>query len=383
MDVYPLVFEPIIKAKIWGGRTLETALGKRLPPDGSFGESWEVADLEDDQSRVSRGPAKGKTLGELVKSWGEDLIGRAPLFEGRFPLLIKFLDARDTLSVQVHPDEAMAARLGGRVRVKHEAWYVIDADEGGYIYRGVREGVNRSTLEQAIKAQDVESVLNRIPVRKGHCFYLPSGTIHALGAGVTVAEVQTPSDITYRVYDWNRIDPSTAAPRELHLEQALSCISFDTGPFEGERPRHMASVWTAVTSLVRCDSFVIERVRMVDGVDQEILTEEFVIWIVLEGHGSVASAGFDEPVEFQRGDTILIPAGLKEGRVRTFENSMWLEVKVPVASSLTGYERPERGGHAGLGDTSTPFVPLNVPNRPNSASHTRPDNDNRDSTSRV
>ncbi len=383
MDVYPLIFEPIIKAKIWGGRSLETALGKRLPPDGSFGESWEVADLEDAQSRVAQGPARGTTLGELLKGWGKDLIGRAPLFEGRFPLLIKFLDARDALSVQVHPDESMAARLGVRVRVKHEAWYVIDADEAGFIYRGVREGVDRSKLEQAIKAQDLESVLNRIPVRQGHCFYLPSGTIHALGAGVTVAEVQTPSDVTYRVYDWNRIDPSTAAPRELHIEQALSRISFETGPLEGERPRHVASVWTAVTSLVRCDSFVIERVRMVGGVDQEILTEEFVIWIVLEGRGSVACAGCDGPVEFQRGDTLLIPAALKGGRVRTLENSMWLEVKVPVASSLTGYQRPERGGHAGLDGSSSPFVPLNVPNRSNQAPTAPLDDRNRDSTSRV
>ncbi|MCH8147362.1 MAG: class I mannose-6-phosphate isomerase [Planctomycetes bacterium] len=364
MDVYPLIFEPIIKPKIWGGRRLETALGKPLPPDGSFGESWEVADLEDDQSRVAQGPAQGKTLSELVTSWGEDLIGRAPLFDGRFPLLIKFLDARDTLSVQVHPDEAMAARLGGRVHVKHEAWYVIDADDKGFIYRGVREGVNRSTLEKAIAAQDVESVLNRIPVRKGHCFYLPSGTIHALGAGVTVAEVQTPSDITYRVYDWNRIDPSTAEPRELHLEQALSCISFDTAPFDGEQPRHVASVWTAVTSLVRCDSFVIERVRMVGGVDQGVLTEEFAIWIVLDGRGSVVCAGRDEPVKFQRGDTLLIPAALKEGRVQTFEDSMWLEIKVPVASSLTGFERPDRGAY----EESSPFVPLNVPNKPNATS---------------
>ena len=232
----------------------------------------------------------------------------------------------------------------------------------------MREGVDRSSLEQAIKAQNVESVLNRIPVRQGHCFYLPSGTIHALGAGVTVAEVQTPSDITYRVYDWNRIDPSTAAPRELHLEQALACTSFDTDSIKGERPRHVASVWMAVTSLVRCDFFVIERVRMVGGVDQEVLTEEFTIWIVLEGRGDLACAGCKEPLEFQRGDTILIPAALKGGRVRTVENSMWLEVKVPVASSLAGYERPERGGQAGLGEPKSPFVPLNVPSRPNSAS---------------
>ena len=128
MDIYPLIFEPIFKKKIWGGQKLRTALDKPLPEGQTIGESWEIADLEDDQSKVANGPARGKTLGELVRAWGEQLVGGAPLFEGRFPLLIKFLDAGEALSVQVHPDEAMARRLGGRVRVKHEAWYVIDAE---------------------------------------------------------------------------------------------------------------------------------------------------------------------------------------------------------------------------------------------------------------
>ncbi len=253
MDPYPLIFHPIFKPKIWGGRKLQTLLGKRLPQDERIGESWEIADLEEDQSVVANGPACGRTLGELAREWGTGLMGRAPLFEGRFPLLIKFLDATETLSVQVHPNEAMAQQLGGQVRIKNEAWYVIDAEEDGFIYRGVREGVDAETLRHAIRQQRVESVLNRIAVRKGHCYYLPSGTIHALGGGVTVAEAQTPSDITYRVYDWNRIDPSTGAERELHLEEALQCISFDTAPLVGEQREHVASVWTSVTSLVRCE----------------------------------------------------------------------------------------------------------------------------------
>ncbi|GAF79177.1 unnamed protein product, partial [marine sediment metagenome] len=228
MDVYPLIFQPILKPKIWGGRKLENLLAKCLPKGELIGESWEIADLEDDQSIVAVGPAKGKTLGQLVEEWGADLLGRAKLFDGRFPLLIKLLDANDTLSVQVHPDEAAARRLGGRVRIKNEAWYVIDADENGFIYRGVREGVDPDALKRAVEAQAVKSVLKRIAVKKGRCYYLPSGTIHALGAGVLVAEVQTPSDITYRLYDWNRIDPSTGSPRELHLEQALECISYNT-----------------------------------------------------------------------------------------------------------------------------------------------------------
>lgn len=359
MNVYPLIFEPIFKTRIWGGRKLASLLGKRLPARDGIGESWEIADLEDDQSVVANGPARGKRLGELVGEWGADLLGRAELFEGRFPLLIKFLDATQTLSVQVHPDAAMARRMGGRVRIKNEAWYVLDAEEDGFIYRGVRPGVDVEAFAGAVEAGNVESLLRRIHVRKGHCYYLPSGTVHALGAGVTVAEVQTPSDVTYRVFDWNRIDEATGRRRELHIEQALRCISFDSGPGQGEERQHVASVWTSVTSLVRCESFVIERVRMVDGVEQEIPYDEMVIWIILEGTGTIACDSTGGPVRFQRGDTVLLPAAVKNGRVKTEANCMWLEVTIPIRSSLAEFERPDRASIAapeGVGR----FVPLRI-----------------------
>lgn len=340
-SVYPIIFEPIFKPRVWGGRGLETMLHKKLPPGEVIGESWEVADLEEDQSVVATGPAKGKTLGELVRVWGADLLGRAELIEGRFPLLIKFLDANEPLSVQVHPDAAMSKKLGGRVRVKHEAWYVIDSRPEAFIYRGLREGVDADMLRQALQEERVESVLNRVPARKGHCYYLPSGTVHALGGGVVVAEVQTPSDVTYRLYDWNRVDAATGRRRELHIEEALACVSYGASPAE-EPPQHSASVWASVTNLVRCESFVIERVRMADGVEMDIPYAEMVIWIVLDGRGTIAYDGPSGPVTFAAGDTVVIPAGLKKGRVATHANSMWLEVSTPIASSLTGFERPDR-----------------------------------------
>lgn len=361
MDVYPLIFGPIFKPKIWGGRKLARLVNKRLPEGQAIGESWEVADLEDDQSVVVNGPAHGKTLGQLVAEWGTDLVGRAPLFEGRFPLLVKFLDARETLSVQVHPDEAMAKRMGGRVRIKNEAWYVVDAEQNGFIYRGVRNGVDAAALRQAIDDREVESVLQRVPVRKGHCYYLPSGTLHALGAGVVVAEVQTPSDITYRVYDWDRIDASTGHPRDLHLEEALQCISYDTAAIEGERPEHVGSVWASVTSLVRSPSFTIERVRMSEGVDQEIPHQELVVWVMLEGRGSVVCKSAASPVDFALGDAVVIPAALKDGRVQTHEDCMWIEVTIPVSSSLAEYGRPDRESLSKDGSSGGDFVPLNVP----------------------
>lgn len=364
MNVYPLIFEPIFKTKIWGGRRLESLMAKRLPEHKAIGESWEIADLEDDHSVVANGPAKGSTLGKLVKEWGADLLGRAPLFEGRFPLLIKFLDAQGTLSVQVHPDEAMAKRLGGRVRLKNEAWYIIDAEAEGFIYRGVKEGVNAASFRRAIHDGSVETLLRRIPVRKGHCYYLPSGTVHALGAGVVVAEVQTPSDITYRVYDFGRVDASTGSRRELHVDQAMECISFDTAPIQGESREHVASVWTSVTSLVRCGDFTIERVRIVDGVEQPIPHQEMVIWIVLEGSGTISCKGYDKETAFGVGDTVLIPAAIKEGSVRVDANTMWLEVTVPIVSSLAEFERPDDASLKGLMGSSGGVVNLNVPESP-------------------
>ncbi len=363
MTIYPLIFEPMLKPKIWGGRRLETLLGKRLGKEQAIGESWEIVDLGDDRSIVAFGPDKGRTLTEISRTWGSGLTGRAPLCDGRFPLLIKFLDATANLSVQVHPDQAMADRRGGEVRVKNEAWYVVDAAPGSSIYRGLRDGVDAEALRRAVDAGNIESVLNTISARKGHCYYLPSGTIHALGAGVLVAEVQTPSDLTYRLHDWNRTDPVTGKPRELHVEDALACVSLDSVPAHLEHPEHIASVWTSITSLVRCKSFVIERVRMVVGVEQEITYEEMVIWIVLEGRGTIHCDGLEEPAGFGVGDTVLVPAGLKNGRVQTQDDCMWLEVSIPIESSLAGFERPDRAdlnAPPGVGDR---YVPLNVPDR--------------------
>jgi len=360
----PLIFEPILKPKIWGGRSLESVVDKKLPPVELIGESWELADLEDDQSVVRDGPVKGKKLGDLVKTWGRDLLGHAELFEGRFPLLIKFLDAHQHLSVQVHPDKRMADRLGGNVRVKNEAWYILYAEPDGAIYRGLVAGVTKESFIQAIAGGNVAQTLKRIPVKAGQCYYLPSGTIHALGAGVVVAEVQTPSDITYRVYDWDRVDPATGRSRELHIEQSLECIHF--GPDNAaQQPRsHVASVWTAVTRLVSCESFVIEQVRMVEGVEQSIPTGELLVWVVLSGRGEIVSDG-DRRLSFQRGDTVLIPAGLGDARITTHGDSVWLEVTIPLGSDLADFPRPGRAELARPEDRG--YVQLNVPPREGSA----------------
>jgi mannose-6-phosphate isomerase len=331
MKPYPLVFTPLLKPRIWGGRRLETRLRKTLPPNVSIGESWEVADLEADQSVVRTGPARGRTLAELVTEWGPQLLGSAGSVAGRFPLLIKYLDACENLSVQVHPDAAMAQRRGGQVRVKDEAWYVIDAPPDGCIYRGFQPGTTRADLMTAIEQGTVVSALRRIPVKPGQCYFLPSGTVHALGAGVLVAEVQTPSDVTYRFYDWDRVDPTTGQPRALHVAEALDCVSF--APFDPafEKRSHVASMWTTVTRLITCGSFIIERVHMSGGIDQGIPFGQLVIWMVLEGTGSVRANRTDEPCLFAPGDTVVLPAGLDAPHLATEVDCKWLDITLPTA----------------------------------------------------
>lgn len=360
MDVHPLLFEPIFKPKMWGGRRLATLVDKSLPGNQPIGESWELVDLEDEWSVVRSGSAAGHSISQLVAAWGEDLLGRVELCDGRFPLLIKFLDATQTLSVQVHPDEAMAAKLGANVRLKHEAWYIVDAEPGGFIYRGLNPGVDRAAFESAVAQGRVEECLHRIEVRKGQCYYLPSGTVHALGAGVVVAEIQTPSDITYRVYDFGRVDPSTGRERELHLDQALECIDFSGAPIPGEERSHVASVWTAVTRLVTCDSFQIERVRMVEELDMPIPYGGMVVWVVLEGDGQIEmpKSASDGVTRFSRGDVVLLPAGLHDASLHTDTQCLWLEVTVPETSDLADFARVDP---AEMKAPTTPLVQLRQP----------------------
>lgn len=375
VEPYPLIFRPIFKPKIWGGRRLQSRLTKALSSHEPFGESWEIVDLPADQSTVAVGPLAGKSLAEVCNLWGTELYGRAQLVEGRFPLLIKFIDATETLSVQVHPDADAVARLvepgashasnAGAIRIapKHEAWYIIDAEPEAVIYRGLLPGTSRKQLENALADSRIESLLQKVPARKGHCYYSPAGTVHAIGAGVLCAEVQTPSDTTFRLYDWGRVDPGTGTPRELHLSQALSCIRYEPVSPEAERPEHLASLWTSISSLVRCEHFVIERVRLVEGMEQEIPHQEMVIWIVLEGSGTILH-GRSASTDFSLGNTVLIPAGLKQGRVQAKTRCMWLEVTVPIPSSLTGYERLPRRLLSEPMDARERFVYLRLPPKP-------------------
>ncbi|HOW71255.1 MAG TPA: class I mannose-6-phosphate isomerase [Phycisphaerae bacterium] len=335
MAVYPLVFEPIYKGKIWGGDRIfrRFARIRRIP--GPIGESWELADLEEDQSQVRNGPCRGSTLGDLRRDWGADLFGEVEPFEGRFPLLVKYLDAQTSLSVQVHPSEAVARRLGGQVRVKHEAWYVLDAESGGAIYHGLEPGVDGRTFREAMLTGQVDGVLRDIPVVAGDCYYLPSGTPHALGAGVLVAEVQTPSDVTYRTYDWGRIDPTTGRPRLLHLDQAIECIDFSSpSPPPRQGVLSVGNEPGEAASLARCECFEITRCLVSGGGQGAIeLYGCPAVWMMLEGAGEILHGGDGESVRIVAGDVVLLPAALPKPVIRIGQAATWLKVTVPPAKS--------------------------------------------------
>ena len=251
----PLLFTPLYRRYIWGGRRFAAAFSRPLPAGDDYAESWELVDRGDDQSIVRFGPLAGLSLGAIVRGHGAELLGRAP--PPAFPLLFKFLDANRVLSVQVHPDDARAARLDPPDRGKTEAWYVVAAEPGSRIYAGLREGVDQAALAAAIRAGTCESLLHSFAPVAGDCVFIPAGTVHAIGAGLLVAEIQQSSDVTYRLFDWNRTGPD-GRPRPLHVEAGVEAVT-RLGPVDPVRPE--ASADSAVRRLVGCEYFTLDEVR--------------------------------------------------------------------------------------------------------------------------
>ena len=339
MSLYPLKFVPRFVEKMWGGRKIETVLGKKLPPGQRVGESWEVYDFppgvvdsskEWVSSPIANGPLAGRPLHWAVKEYGPDLLGDVAPFgpHGQFPLLIKFLDAREDLSVQVHPDEAYAAK-NPSAHLKTEAWYVMEHDSNARLFKGLRPGSTREDFRSAIETGVVEKHLAAIPARDGQCHYLPSGTIHALGAGMLVAEVQTPSDTTFRVFDFNRVDPSTGKQRTLHVEQAMQCIDFNCPTVSSPSRAHQANILGRTTRLATSPYFTIDKAQLADEVHKKMPTDEPILWIVLAGSGRIKVDGIKDPIRFTRGDTILLPPAMKNPVLTTAGECQWLEVKFP------------------------------------------------------
>jgi mannose-6-phosphate isomerase len=239
--LYPLTFHPIFKERVWGGREMERLYGKKLPSGTLIGESWEISDRPGDASVIANGPLAGKTLRWLMENHRAELLGDAkPANENRFPLLCKILDAREKLSLQVHPPAHKAAELGGEP--KTEMWFIAAAAPGAELFVGLKRGVTRAEFEKKVKTGEVAECFHRVPVRAGDAMFLPSGRVHAIGAGLVIFEIQQNSDTTYRVFDWNRVGLD-GKPRELHVAQSLASIDFHDfepalvqGKFTGEDP---------------------------------------------------------------------------------------------------------------------------------------------------
>jgi mannose-6-phosphate isomerase len=307
-----LAFEPIFIERMWGGRRLESEFHKKLPPHKRIGESWEIVDRPEAQSVVSDGPLRGKTLHELWTRHREEIFGDVP-DTPRFPLLIKILDAQEKLSLQVHPPENVASRLGGEP--KTEFWYVADADPGAELFLGFREPVTREQLEDALRDGTVADHVHKICVDAGDAIFLPAGRFHAVGAGNLLIETQQNSDTTYRLFDWNRVDEK-GKPRQLHLDQALQSINFDDV---------QPDLLQAQGELLISHSLFEIRKWNLNEAREAAPLGQFAIVCCLTGNLSCANANL-APGEF-----LLIPAHLKDRQLKPLApNTSLLRITIPV-----------------------------------------------------
>ncbi|MBN1803942.1 MAG: class I mannose-6-phosphate isomerase [Sedimentisphaerales bacterium] len=314
MKAYPLKFRPIYKQRIWGGQKLREVFGKDLPAGEKIGESWELADLPEDKSIIANGELAGQTLNSAIKKYPEEITGQEN-FPETFPLLIKFLDAQDVLSVQVHPDTEICKRMG-RGQPKTECWYIISTEPDSVIYKGLKEGVTREQFAEAIEKGDVADILVKIQVEAGECHFLPSGTAHAIGPGLLIAEIQMPSDTTYRVFDWNRVD-ETGKARTLHIEEALESIHFD---WSGDN----LSV-TKTGRLADCEYFKVDKGHQGKNCELLMPAGRMKTLVIISGSGTITGAG--DETGFAPGDTLLIPAAY-EGVMRFAEETQYLIVTI-------------------------------------------------------
>ncbi|HXY33399.1 MAG TPA: type I phosphomannose isomerase catalytic subunit [Planctomycetaceae bacterium] len=304
--MHPLHFRPILKRMRWGGRRLGTLLGKPLGEGSDYAESWEIADCGPDQTTVVGGVYQGWTLRQLVETHGTAILGLQSTAD-HFPLLIKFLDAHDRLSVQVHPNDDQARRLGRGPRGKTEAWLVLFAEPHARLYTGLKRGVDRAAFVGGVDRNRIEECLHSYHVHPGDCVMVPAGTVHAIGEGIVLAEIQQSSDLTFRIDDWGRLG-ADGKPRMLHRDEALECIDFDRGPVDPIKPQRHEEDEHQVENLVACPYFEMRR---------HVLTsswrlpddERFRILMPLAGHAEVHHEAWRQTLGL--GDTLLIPACLE------------------------------------------------------------------------
>jgi mannose-6-phosphate isomerase len=305
--LYPLKFSPILKDKIWGGTKLKSLFDKAAETN-KLGESWELSGYEGDESVVTNGALAGNNLAELIEIYMGELVGDAIYDEYglSFPLLFKLIDANENLSIQVHPGDEVAAERHNSYG-KTEMWYVVDADPGAELIIGFTKDCTKDEYLDALDNDQVEDLLQKVPVKKGDVFFIPAGLVHAIGKGVVVAEIQQSSDITYRIYDYKRTDDQ-GNERELHTEQAVDVINFAAS----KNPKTVYNISVnEITPLVECEYFTTNILRFDAPVTRNYGTlDSFVAYMCLEGDFVIEYEG--EKTTVNKGDTVLVPASIDE-----------------------------------------------------------------------
>ncbi|MFP9100002.1 type I phosphomannose isomerase catalytic subunit [Flavobacterium sp. RHBU_24] len=301
---YPLVFTPILQDRIWGGTKLRTDLGKDIPTE-TTGESWELSAVEGNVSIVKNGALAGTPLTDLLEQYPDDILGTAvhAKFGKQFPLLFKFLDAREDLSIQVHPNDELAKKRHNSFG-KTEMWYVMQADPGSRIIVGFNHTSSPEEYVEKLESKQLIDILNQVPAEKGQVFFLETGTIHAIGAGIVIAEIQQTSDITYRIYDWDRVD-ANGNGRQLHVEEALDAMNYN----ETDTQKHYTTQSNKSNTMVDCPYFTTNFLPLDGSTTVSRSGESFTVYICTDGEFTVDIEG--EAYSFKKGDTILVPAAVK------------------------------------------------------------------------
>ncbi len=325
VPLHPLRFEPIYQYRLWGGRRLADLLTTPLP-SGPIGEAWLLSDRDEHQSHVAEGPLKGRTLGQLMKQFPEQMLGRLAGRFRRFPLLLKFLDAREMLSVQVHPTKANSNLLPAGETPKTEAWVVLEAGAGSRVYAGLKQGTSADNLRRALSDGTVPDELAWFTPRPGDAVFLKAGTVHSLGGDVVVFEIQQNSDVTYRLYDWKHVDAKTGQPRVLQVDKAVACIDFAEGPVGRVSPVVETKTPVERERLFDCEHFRLWRLR---GQSPFTLGTADLprVLVCIEGAGQVEHGGAAYAVG--RGDVFVLPAAIGPCAFRPLGAVNVLEIALP------------------------------------------------------
>jgi len=302
-----LRFTPILQPRVWGGTRRAARAPETVQPP--VGESWELVHRPEADSHVMNDALKGETLGSLLARHGDELVGEAfdPANRGRFPLLLKLIDAGDDLSVQVHPDDRRAARLPGGDAGKTEAWCILHAEPGARIFRGFLPGTTEGEVERALAAGTLAELLMPLPVRAGDCFHVPAGAVHALGRGIVIAEIQQNSDCTFRLFDWNRLGLD-GKPRALHIEEGLQALSFAELSSRPETPEPVEQTDSKCDRLVACDKFTVERLTCFSGRPVRMDTMGMSFHIVFAARGGATVSCDGGTTSLGLWDSCLVPA---------------------------------------------------------------------------